>query len=52
MPPSVAWALSIIEVFSMSLAFAPSLGCDLSQGYFQNMLLGSKGDCKEYILAS
>jgi len=35
MPPSVVWALSIIEVFffSMSLALAPNVGCDPSQGY-------------------
>jgi hypothetical protein len=29
----------------------PSVGCDPSQGYFQKTLLGSKGDCKGYILA-
>jgi len=51
MPPSVAWAVSIIEVFSMSLALAPNLGCDPNPSYFQKILLGSKGDCKGYILA-
>jgi hypothetical protein len=50
--PSVAWTLSIIEVFSMSLALAPSMGCDPSQGYFQKILLGSKEDREGYILAS
>jgi len=51
--PSVAWALSIIEVFfSMFLTLAsPSVGRDPSQGYFQKMLPGSKGDCKGYISA-
>jgi len=43
MPPRVIWALSIIKDF---LALAPSVGCDPSQGYFQKTLLGSKGDCK------
>jgi hypothetical protein len=33
MPPSVVWALSIIEVFFLSLSLAPSVGCDPSQGY-------------------
>jgi len=33
MPPSVVWALSIIEVFFLSLALAPGVGCDPSQGY-------------------
>jgi hypothetical protein len=35
MTPSVAWALSIIEVFffPISLALAPNVGCDPSQGY-------------------
>jgi hypothetical protein len=28
MPSSVAWAFSIVEFFSMSLALAPSVGCD------------------------
>jgi len=51
LPFSVAWAFSIIEVFSMFLALASNLGCDPSQGYFQKKLLGSKGDCKGYILA-
>jgi hypothetical protein len=52
MPPSIVWALSNVEFFfSMSLAPAPSVGCDPSQGYFQKILLGSKGDYKGYILA-
>jgi hypothetical protein len=52
--PSIAWTLSITEFFFIyiSLALAPYLGSDPSQGYFQKMLLGSKGDCKGYILAS
>jgi len=33
-PPSVAWELPIVEVFSISLALAPSMGCDPSQGFF------------------
>jgi len=53
MPPSVTWTLSIIEVFfAMSLTLSPSVGCDPSQGYFQKILLSSKGVCKGYILAS
>jgi len=33
MPSSVVWALSIIAGFFLSLALAPSVGCDPSQGY-------------------
>jgi hypothetical protein len=66
MPPSFVWAPSMIENFllcpsvlfghfqSLKIFFwhlPPSVGCDPSQGYFQKTLLGSKGDCKGYILA-
>jgi len=30
---------------------SPNVGRDPSQGYFQKMLPGSKGDCKGYISA-
>jgi hypothetical protein len=50
-PPSIVWALSVVEVFSMFSHLPPSVGCDPSQGYFQKTLPGSKGDCKGYISA-
>jgi len=52
MPLNVVWALSIVKVFSISLALASNIGCDPSQCYFKKTLLGLKGDCKGYILAS
>ena len=52
MPPSVSWALSVTEVFSV-IALAPSMECDPNQCYLsQEKVLGSKGECKWYILAS
>jgi len=48
MPPSVVWTLSIIEVFFfLSLALAPSLGCNPSQGYFQKNYQAQKGTAKD-----
>jgi hypothetical protein len=38
--------------FLCLLHLPPSVGCDPSQGYFQKILLGSKGDYKGYILTS
>jgi hypothetical protein len=40
-------------VSSKYLSFAPSVGCDPSQGFFlkENILPGSKWDCKGYNLS-
>jgi hypothetical protein len=37
-----------LSLFSKYLSFAPSVGCDPSQGFFlkENILPGSKWDCK------
>jgi predicted membrane-bound mannosyltransferase len=51
MPPSVVWALLIIEDFCISLAVA-SWGVILAKVIFlKKKTLDSKGNCKGYILA-
>jgi len=47
MPPSIVWALSIVEVFSMFSHLPPSVGCDPSQGYFQKNYQAQKGTAKD-----
>jgi len=47
MHPSVVWALSIVEVFCISLALASSMGCDPNQGYLsQEMYYAQMGTAK------
>ena len=51
MPPSVAWAFSIIKVFSMSLHLLPVWGVILAKVISKKYYQAKKKDYKGYILA-